>query len=203
MAIIVERVSSPCGIRAKSPAHRYFTDPGLLDLVDETVGAGYWGDPCGDPFAPAWSRAAWAFDIRCGENGLLLPWPATPAFINPPFDDCVSWLERAAGHGREVLALVPAQPGSAYWRRIVWACASAVVFVGRPKFGHVLEADDPGRGRRTGDIISTQHPTDCAVVAFGIDRSKMLRVWSGSSVVVAPVQGEVATLHTHVEVDMS
>lgn len=127
-----------------------------------------------------------------------MSWPATAAFVNPPFDDCASWLERAARHGREVLALVPAQPGSAYWRRIVWTRASVVVFIGRPKFGHVLDEDDQERGRKAGDIISTQHPTDCAVVAFGVERAKMLRLWSRAGVVVAPVQGEVAA----VEVDM-
>ena len=82
---------------------------------------------------------------------------------------------------------MPCQPGSQYWRRIVWRFASCVVFIGRPKFAHPLEEDDNERGLKTGELVTTQHPTDVAVVGFGVDAAKMTEIWSATGVVVAPI----------------
>ncbi|HEY8378899.1 MAG TPA: hypothetical protein VIK91_20545, partial [Nannocystis sp.] len=78
-------------------------------------------------------------------------------------------------------------PGSLYWRRCVWGVADAVCFVGRPAFVHVVENDDP-KGRRAGELVSTQHPTDCAVVGYGVGRERMVATWSSAGPVVAPAE---------------
>lgn len=99
-----------------------------------------------------------------------------------PFDDCPSWLEKGARHaaaGNQVLALCPSQTGSAYWRRIVWRWCSAVAFVGRPHFGKP-------------DGSCSEHPIDCAVVAFGVELETMMRVWSPIGTVVAPVRMDLS-----------
>lgn len=62
-----------------------------------------------------------------------------------------------------------------------------MVFIGRPKFAHPLEEDDDERGLKAGEIVTTQHPTDVAVVAFGVEAEKMVSIWLHAGVVVAPI----------------
>ena len=100
---------------------RYFTSPEILDLVAAQWPDGIDLDPCWDPESIV--QAAQVYDIRQGQDGLILPWFGK-VFCNPPYSRPEGWLQRAAQHARggdgEVVALVLAAVGASYWRRLVW-----------------------------------------------------------------------------------
>lgn len=149
-----------------SDSDRYFSPQELLDLV-----LAQWGsidlDPCWDPESLV--KAKKHFDIRRGQDGLILPWSGR-VFLNPPYSNTSSWIVRAAQHaaaGGEVLALVQASVGSSYWKSYVWPWASVCCLSPRPKFGRPSAAG-PAKGAMV----------DHAVVYYGPDHDLFASIWA-------------------------
>jgi len=150
-----------------SDSDRYFTPAELLDLV-----LAQWGsvdlDPAWDPESLV--KAKKHFDIRKGQDGLILPWRGK-VWLNPPYSSTSSWVVRAAQHaaaGGEVLALVQAAVGSAYWRNYVWPWASVCCLSPRPKFGRPAAL---GPTRSNAQV-------DHAVVYLGPDHDHFATTWA-------------------------
>lgn len=144
-------------------AHRQFRGPADLD-------------PCFDPTGLTLARRT--YDIRQGQNGLVLPWRGK-VWLNPPYSNPAPWLERASllwRSGRaETLAIVNVQSGAKYWRRWVWGGgAQAVCFLeGRVAF---LYDGIPEKGNRH----------DQAVIYYGPHLAHFRRVWGRQGAVVRP-----------------
>lgn len=105
-----------------------------------------------------------AFDLRAGQDGLVLPWKVGPyapddavIYANPPYSDCARWVERCEGQAGEwpVVALIPAKPGERYWHRHVWRNAYVGFINGRVAFDTVA-----GKGKACGVFTS-------AIVVWG------------------------------------
>lgn len=185
---------------------RWFTAPAELDLVDRFLGARKWFDACLDPLAPAANRCTGGFDVREGQDSLLLGWPRGQAiFANPPFSHSSEFMRKAADHaentGVTVLMLVSAGVGTAYWREL-WPRMTAVCFCcPRPKF---LGLQDDGA------LVESEHPKDTAFVLFGGDLARFVETFEERGpIVVAARRGHKAPrieqvgLFEHVRADMS
>jgi hypothetical protein len=133
-------------------------------------------DPCFDPTGLTLARQG--YDIRQGQNGLVLPWRGK-VWLNPPYSNPAPWLERASLLWRrglaETVAIVNVQSGAKYWRRWVWGGgAQAVCFLeGRVAF---LYDGIPENGNRH----------DQAVIYYGPHLAHFRRVWGRQGAVVRP-----------------
>lgn len=154
---------------------RYFTPPEILSIVLEQWPAGIDLDPCADELAIV--VAANNFNIRLGQDGLVLPWEGK-VFLNPPYSMPEPWLARAALHGNqggEVLALVNAAVGTRAWLNYVWPHALVCCLAPRPKF------------RAYNSDKHTSNTKDSAVVYFGADRERFAEVWKKRGKIVEAV----------------
>jgi hypothetical protein len=170
-----------CGLKAKSQRVRWFTHPSELELVDRFFGARGWFDPCMDPLAPAAKRCSGGFDIREGQDALLLGWPHGHVFCNPPYSLSAEFMLKAAhaeSSGSTALMLVSAGVGTAYWREL-WPKMTACCFLcPRPKF---LGLQDDGA------LIESEHTKDCAFVLFGGDLEHFIDVFTERGPIVRAV----------------
>lgn len=117
-------------------------------------------DPCACSEPRPWATAR--RHISLPENGLLAPW-AGRVWLNPPYDDTESWLERLARHG-EGTALVFSRTETDAWHDWIWPHATAVRFLRkRLKF-----CRPNGTPARTGRAAS-------ALVAYGTRDADILR----------------------------
>lgn len=147
---------------------RYFTSDEILALVAAQWPDGIDLDPCWDPECIVTAKTV--YDIRRGEDGLILPWHGR-VFCNPPYSRPESWLHRAVLHastGGEVLALVVAAVGSSYWHRLVWPWASVCALSPRPKFTRPASM-----GPKRSAALQ-----DHAVVYYGPDHQRFQEVWA-------------------------
>lgn len=149
---------------------RYFTSPEIMALVLEQ-----WGevdlDPCWDPLSIV--VATNRYDIREGQDGLVLPWTGK-VFLNPPYSDPAPWLARAAQHaaaGGEVLAIVNAGTGTKTWMKHVWPYTRVCFLSPRPKFS-----------RPSGK--ETWNSADSAVLYYGPYRQRFREIWRGRGQIV-------------------
>ena len=146
---------------------RYFTSEEILSLVAQQWPEGIDCDPCWD--SESIVQAGTRYDIREGQDGLILPWHGK-VFLNPPYSAPEVWLQRAVQHahgGGEVLALVPAAVGSAYWRRLVWPYSRVCALSPRPKFQRPAALGSPRSAAQV----------DHAVVYWGPDRARFRETW--------------------------
>lgn len=77
-------------------------------------------DPCGNEWSTV--GAAREYRLERGEDGLLLPWPASGlVFVNPPYGrPMAAWADRMALHGAagcEVFGLLPANVGTRWFHQ--------------------------------------------------------------------------------------
>lgn len=85
-------------------------------------------DPCAHPSWPIAHRHYYADD-----DGLERRWRGR-VWLNPPYSHTAAWLGRLVAHGAGT-ALVPARPETGWFRRLVWAEATAVLLLARrPQF---------------------------------------------------------------------
>lgn len=101
-------------------------------------------DPCANPKSKVVAEICGFLSERY--NGLVADWALLIigakgiVFVNPPYSDCSSWLDKCAEEARNhpemcIVALVPAYSGDAYWHRNVWGCADWVAYHrGRVRF---------------------------------------------------------------------
>lgn len=175
-------MASPCGLKSKSRQVRWFTAPRELDLVDAFCGRGEWFDPCRDPLSPASKRCSGGYDVREGQDALLLPWPKGQIFANPPYSHSAEFMARGASHadgGATVLMLVSAAVGTAYWRAL-WPRMTGVCFLcPRPTF--IGLQDD-------GALVESEHVKDAAVVLFGGDLDRFVEVFAERGPIVQAVR---------------
>lgn len=162
---------------------RYFTPQLVLDKVAEQ-----WGeidlDPCADPDPACLVRAELVYDARRGEDGLVLPWRGK-VFCNPPWSEPAPWALRAVQHvaassEHEVIALVNATPGAAWWARYVWGRALVCFPTQRLRFGK------PGGGK------PAPCPTDSAICYYGPDQDRFCEVWRPLGTIVQPRLAAIA-----------
>ena len=102
-------------------------------------GAAGYVDPCGDPCSSITLASCAHLDIRRGEDGLTMQWPAGAAFVNPPYSNASEWIARcafvAASTGLPVVALLPFRAEGRAWHAYVWGKSAQVVLpAGRIKF---------------------------------------------------------------------
>ena len=118
-----------------SEGDRWFTPTHILEAVTAVLGEG-WFDPCGDPSSPAAAYSSGtSYDVRQGQDGSVLGWPAAPVYANPPFSSAAKWIERCAGHTAPVIGLFPCRMEGIAWHDFVWSGAATVVLPrGRLKF---------------------------------------------------------------------
>ena len=163
---------------------RWCTPREILDLAVEQFGA-IDLDPCYDPASIV--NASTRYDIRAGQDGLALPWPAgAKVWCNPPYarGEVKRWAAKAAEHvqgGGEVLFLINVQTGSQYWRDVIWPHVDALCFAA-PRV-HFFRAE--GGSEET----ATLNLCDSVICYFGSDVQTFARVWSK--------RGTIVTVHTH------
>jgi len=109
------------------------TPEGLVEAVHGLLG-GIELDPCTSPENP--TRADYFY--TASDDGILQPWNAKRIYVNPPYGKTIShWIDKslvAAAQGAKVVLLVPARPGSAWFRR-AWEGATEALFInGRLRF---------------------------------------------------------------------
>lgn len=112
-------------------------------------------DPCSPPHRPVPAARHFVLPV----DGLSEPWGGT-VFCNPPYSrgSLPDWMRkccRSAVDGCEVIALVPARPGSEYWHAWIWPVASVGFLRGRVTF-------DDAHGR-----TDTAGTFDSALVVWG------------------------------------
>lgn len=81
-------------------------------------------DPCSSLDRP-WDTAATHWTVV--EDGLAHPWHGR-VWLNPPYSDAASWMQRMAEHG-DGTALVFARCDTAWWHDWVWPYASGLLFL--------------------------------------------------------------------------
>lgn len=86
-------------------------------------------DPCG-----FWHHktAKESYELDMGEDGLLLPWRGR-VWLNPPYSDVKTWLDRLHSHGRGV-ALVFARTDTKWAQDHMKKADSVFFLAGRIKF---------------------------------------------------------------------
>lgn len=163
---------------------RYMTSPEILAIVTaQWLGIDL--DPCWDPESDV--KAKQVYDIRQGQDGLVLPWHGR-VWCNPPYSMPEPWLARAAQHGAaggEVLAIVPAATGTRGWSRFVWPFACICFLSPRPKF------------KRAGTDKWREASKDSAVLYYGPHRQAFAATWAPrgelvSSARLLPVPRDIA-----------
>lgn len=163
---------------------RYFTPELLLDAVLEQ-----WGtidlDPCHDPHPRCLVKAETCYDIRQGQDGLVLPWSVgetgnrTKVYCNPPYSGVAPWVLRAVQHaagGGEVLLLVNASTDTTYWQSYILRHGTVCLLAKRVSFGR------PGSDK----VSANLQPS--AVVYFGHDIEGFTRVWSKHGTIIRRVE---------------
>lgn len=102
---------------ANPDADNWRTPKDFLDRVKEVL-VEIDLDPCADPdhSVPAQFHFAEPYD------GLIRPWYGC-VYMNPPYSQMLDWAlklthEIERGHVQEAIALVPARPGSRWWRTL-------------------------------------------------------------------------------------
>lgn len=162
---------------------RYFTPAWLVEAVLEQFGGSIDLDPCWDSDAGCIVCAEEVFDIRKGQDGLVLPWDGTRVFCNPPYSDVAPWVLRAVQHaasGGEVLMVVNASTDTTYWQRYILQHGHVCLLSKRVSFGR------PGLTKLTANLQAS------AVVYFGTDVAGFVRVWSRFGSIVRRVDLEAA-----------
>lgn len=87
-------------------------------------------DPC-SPVTRPWDTAAAHLSVV--DDGLATPWRGR-VWLNPPYSEVDSWMERMAAHGRGT-ALLFARTETRCWETSIWPHVSAVLFLfGRLSF---------------------------------------------------------------------
>ena len=115
----------------------WYTPINLLEAVQQVLGIEQWSmDPC-SPGAGVSPVRAWRH-VTAEEDSLSLPaWGGSgdTAYVNPPFSRLAPFAARCmaeAARGLRIVLLVPARPGTAWWRASVGGDGVAdVVFLGR------------------------------------------------------------------------
>lgn len=159
---------------------RYFTPSWIVDAVIEQFGV-IDLDPCHDPDPGCAVRASTTYDVRRGEDGLVLPWSGK-VFCNPPYSAVLPWVIRAAQHaaaGGEVLLLINASTDTAAWQSYVLQHGEVCLLSKRVAF---LK---PGATKGTPNLMAS------AVVYFGnstAGRDAFRRVWSRYGSIIKRVQ---------------
>ena len=94
-------------------------------------------DPCGNELSPVIAHRTFLLDK--GDDGLRDAWLGKLAFVNPPFSELLTWLERAhdqwsRGNVETVVALVPVRTDSATFHGGLSEAADIFLLKGRVKF---------------------------------------------------------------------
>lgn len=118
-----------CGISTEPNGDDFYTPPEVLALLPPIA-----LDPCWSPASLV--QANKTFDIRQGQDGLVLDWNVNPAhgivFVNPPYSATSDWLHCALIEAERwqvvVAVLVPAYAGDGPWGALVWPHAKLVGF---------------------------------------------------------------------------
>jgi hypothetical protein len=154
---------------------RYCTPPPIARRIRRQWRMGADTDPCYDPQGARLAQTL--YDIRQGQDGLVLPWYGK-VWLNPPYSAPAPWLKRAAlhylrGHG-EVLAIVNVQSATRYWHQWVWPVATAICFLDhRVDF---LYEGVPEKGNRDQQ----------AILYYGDDLAGFYRACGSAGVIVRP-----------------
>lgn len=163
---------------------RYMSPQWIVDAVTEQFGGVIGLDPCHDPCSIV--TATTTYDVRRGEDGLVLPWPAgTKVYLNPPYSGVLPWVIRAAQHaaaGGEVVMLINASTDTAAWQQYVLQHGEVCLLSKRVAF---LK---PGASKATPNLQPS------AIVYFGKDREAFRRVWSRHGTIVRRVDVQPATV---------
>lgn len=156
----------------------------ILDLVEEVGRITL--DPCPGP--KGWTGAASELRLDEGNDGLDTDWYGHwyedlggmgLAFVNPPFgrghlDLWAPKIAAEARRGLEVIAVLPATPGPAWWQDHV-TTAQAICFLrGRPKFLLPETLKPKSTGTK-----------DCAIAYWGDRARRFARVFAPHGWVVA------------------
>lgn len=165
---------------------RYQTPAEILDLAVEQFRC-IDLDPCSDPddIVPATLK----YDIRRGDDGLSLTWPAlAKVFVNPPYSrgSVALWAAKCAEHARnggECLLLINASTDAVYWRNVIWPSMAGACFLS-PRVYFT----------KAGSAIGTQHTQASVVCYFGHDLERFSRVWSQRGTIAVPYQCQLEAM---------
>lgn len=157
---------------------RYMTPSWVVQAVIEQFGGVIDLDPCHDPDPVCLVQATTTFDIRKGEDGLVLPWLGKTVYLNPPYSSVLPWVIRAAQHaaaGGEVLMLVNASTDTQSWQSYVLVHGEVCLLSKRVGFFR------PGSTKATPNLQAS------AVVYFGKQVEAFRRVWPRYGTIVRRV----------------
>lgn len=157
-----------CGIATEAAGDEFYTPPEVLERLPPIA-----LDPCWSPASLV--KAAKTYNIRRGQDGLVLDWKIDPAdgivFANPPFSATADWLHCAVIESNRwqvvVAMLVPAYAGDGPWGALVWPHASMVGFT--KKRMQFIRPDGKRETKGRGHALILFGPDDaCAAVAVHI-----------------------------------
>ena len=106
-----------------SASDDWSTPADLFDSLNDEFG--FIDDPC--PITPE----------PGGVSGLMREWKS-PCYVNPPYSDIFSWMEKAMleySHGKTVVLLVPARTDTKWWHTFAMKASEIRFIKGRLKFG--------------------------------------------------------------------
>ena len=149
---ILEYALTQLAIKKLNTSDDFLTPPGLVEAMGM-----FDLDPCASqrqerPLA----RRQYRFPE---DNGLLLPWSGS-VFVNPPFSELQSWVNRFVLHGDGVI-LIPARVEvSWFWK--LWLNCEAFFFTKGPvKYPCPEGKSPPGFSEGLSALWDSRTPSDC------------------------------------------
>lgn len=103
-------------------------------------------DPCA-PIVRPWNTAAKHYTIE--DNGLIQPWNGK-VWINPPYDDCLTWFNLAAEHGNAIGTCF-VRTETKWFKEAIWQKATAILW----KYGRLNFYNVDGTPGKTGSGIGS------------------------------------------------
>lgn len=168
--------SQAMSVLVSQGTNEWYTPPPIVDLARETMG-GIDLDPASNATAQGWINAGEYYSAADLFSGLARPWFGR-VFLNPPFDDTRSWVDRlgAAYLRREIegaVLLVNSAPGYGWWERL-WRDRPVCMLRERLRF--IRPDGTPGGQAKKGQTIAY----------YGEDHVRFQEIWQGHGRVLFP-----------------
>ncbi len=153
-----------------------------VDAVKKVFGGQIHLDPCSNKFSIVNARVEYRLPKH---DGLKESWDYATIFVNPPYGidkerrtTIKDWLAKCchASHEykSEVLALIPVAANTGHWKKYVFTKAKEICFLYDTRLRFLENGQDVGKGA----------PMACAMIYWGNDYPKFLRVFKDHGAVV-------------------
>lgn len=179
------------GRTVNSASHHWGTPHHYVDAVRRVLGVDQIAlDPCSNVHSVVHAQTEYQLPEK---DGLEESWNFPTIYVNPPYGadrnrgtTIRDWLKKCAEshqkHGSQIIALVPVATNTKHWKRYVWGAAAAVAFLYDTRLKFLVNGRDGGKGA----------PMSCAMIYWGKDVSRFLKVFSEYGAAVDLKSAQVA-----------